>query len=438
MNKKAIVFNLEKRNFYSLTPLIATIDDDSELSPLDLHIENDLSVQKIKVYLSKYDKVVFAFSFRTAQLEDIYLKMEQIYKSLKDSEISRAIFIAGGSHPSGDPLSTLRLGFDYAFIGEGEYSISLFLKKLINDEPLEETPGIAYFEALPADIKINPAPPIINLDLYPMLSKKRRLFPPLEITRGCSFGCAFCQVPSLFHRNVRHRSPEVILDTVRWMGQEKLDDIRFITPNSFGYLANHPKKVNIDAIISFLTAIKMTKGIRRVFFGTFPGEVRPETVSEELMEKLKPIIANKKIAIGLQSGSNRILQKHYRGHSVEEGLEAIRIIKKFGFIPIVDFIFGLPGATEEDEFESIKVIEDLISLGAQIRPHVFMPLPGSKLANESVGATTKKIRRILGRLSNEKKIEGNWSNQEKYAYNSWKVIKKIETLPIIHKLNKTN
>ena len=428
-NKKAIIIELKNKNFYSLTPLIATIDDTPQLKGLDILTVAEITPEFVSSILEKYDKVVVAFSFRTAQLSDQYMKMSLLYSTLKSRLLSNIIFIAGGSHTSGDPYSTLRMGFDYAFIGEAEQSLTIFLEKFLENEDLYSTPGIAYLE----DEKLvrTERPPLINLDDYPFISKKRGLYPPLEITRGCSFGCRFCQVPYLFKHRVRHRSPDVILDVIKWMASRKLYDIRFITPNSFGYMSYSPKEVNVDAVINLVSSIKNTPGIHRVFYGTFPGEVRPETVSDEIVREIKPLVANTRIAIGLQSGSDEVLKRIRRGHTVEQGINAVEILLKYDFVPIVDFIFGIPGASDDDEKKSLDVIEFLAKKGAKIRAHVFMPLPGTPLANEKCGSVSQTIRKKLGALNKKKIIEGNWSNQESYALKTWETLKQISEMPII-------
>lgn len=427
--KFALIFEMQSKNFYSITPLVATIDRDPELKELDLLIEQEITPEILAKNLEKYEKIIAAFSFRTAQIPKQYEKMAQIYEKLDGGQLGKIIFIAGGSHASGNPLSTLRMGFDYAFISEAEYSLSTFLKRFLEKGDLKENLGIAYLED--EKLKINQRAPLINLDDYPFISKERGLYPPLEITRGCSFGCTFCQVPHLYKHRVRHRSHEVILDVIKWMASRGLYDIRFITPNSFGYMAQSPRKVNIEAVVELISAIKNTEGIRRVFFGTFPGEVRPETVSEELVKKIRPLVANNRIAIGLQSGSDDVLTRIRRGHTVEEGINAIEILIKHGFIPVVDFIFGIPGATEEDEELSLEIIERLASKGSKIRAHVFMPLPGTPLEKETYGKVPKAIRKRLGTLNKKEIIEGNWTNQEHYARETWEVLKKISTMPII-------
>jgi B12-binding domain/radical SAM domain protein len=426
-NSVAIVFDIRKKNFYSLASLIATIDEDANLKNLDQIITEDLSCNDIKSLLKTYDKLIVAYSFRTSQLEEIYAKMKMFYSSLSTDEIHRVIFIAGGSHPTGDPLTTLKFGFDFSFIGEAEYSLPFFLKSILEKEDIYKTPGIAFLEN-DNSLSLTSMPSPINLDEYPFLSKKRKLYPPLEITRGCAFGCTFCQVPMLFKHRVRHRSPEIIIDMVKWMVTELLNDIRFITPNSFGYMAKSARSVNQEEILYLLKSLRSIKGVRNIFYGTFPGEVRPETVSEELVGKIKPLIANRRISIGLQSGSNKVLREIKRGHTVEEAVSAIDILLASGYTPIVDIIIGLPGATEDDEEQTIHVIEDLVKKHATIRAHVFMPLPGTALEDSIYKPIFPKIRKKLGRLSTIGKIEGNWNQQELYAKKAWKMIQDLQSV----------
>jgi radical SAM superfamily enzyme YgiQ (UPF0313 family) len=236
--KSAIVFNLEKKNFYSFTPLIATIDQNEELKDIDVILQNSTSVSMIKQLLKRYERIILAVSFRTAQFPQIYHKMHQIYTLLSEDELKRVIFIAGGSHPTGSPLSTLKIGFDFVFLGEGEFSLSFFLKQFLQNADLFSTPGIAYLKDKDTYCQ-NKNPPLIKLDDYPFFSIKRGLYPPLEITRGCSFGCAFCQVPSIYQNKIRHRSQNKLMEIIKWLANNNMGDIRFITPNSLGYMSEY-------------------------------------------------------------------------------------------------------------------------------------------------------------------------------------------------------
>ncbi|NPD89446.1 MAG: TIGR04013 family B12-binding domain/radical SAM domain-containing protein [Asgard group archaeon] len=432
-SSKALIFDFSKKNFYSLTPLISTIDNDENLSDLDVILAEELDVNVIKKELKKHDEIIIGTSFRTAQLPEIYERMKIIYSNLKTTDLEKITFIAGGSHPSGDPLSTLKIGFDAAFIGEAESSLSSFLDAFLQQGAIFSTPGIAYLDDKTDELKINPRPPAIVLDEYPFISAKRGLYPPLEISRGCAFGCTFCQVPNLFHRQVRHRSPDVIIDAIKWMLPRRLNDIRFITPNSFGYMSSKSKYVNEEAILYLLASIRSMDGIRDVFFGTFPGEVRPETVSEDFMNNIKPYLSNRRISVGLQSGSDKVLKEIRRGHSVKDGLEAINILLSTGFTPVVDIIIGIPAASEEDEHLTMELMNNFIEEDVVFRAHAFMPLPGTALEKTEYSPVSSKIKKTLGRLSSQGKIEGSWSQQEIYAQNTWNTIKRIYDLPPIQR-----
>ena len=172
-------------------------------------------------------------------------------------------------------------------------------------------------------------------------------------------------------------------------------------------------------------------GIRDIFFGTFPGEVRPETVTEDFMNNIKPYLSNRRISVGLQSGSDKVLKDIRRGHSVNDGLEAINILLSTGFTPVVDIIIGIPGSSEEDEQLTMELMNSFIEEDVVFRAHAFMPLPGTALEKSEYSPVSSKIKKTLGRLSSQGKIEGSWSQQEIYAKNTWNTIKKIYDLPSI-------
>ena len=130
---------------------------------------------------------------------------------------------------------------------------------------------------------------------------------------------------------------------------------------------------------------------------------------------LKKYAANDNIVIGAQSGSQKILDLCHRGHTVVDVYNAVKSSVKAGFIPNVDFIFGLPGETEEDIFLTIKTMKDLVNLGARIHAHTFMPLPQTPFSKANAGTIDTKIQKIINELVPKKIIHGNWKEQEKLA-----------------------
>ena len=115
----------------------------------------------------------------------------------------------------------------------------------------------------------------------------------------------------------------------------------------------------------------------RIFFGSFPSEVRPEHVTPEAMRLLRRYVANDNIIIGAQSGSDAVLAAAGRGHGTGPVRDAVRIAVSHGFRPNVDFIFGMPGEGADDQRASLALADELTGLGARIHAHTFMPLPGT-------------------------------------------------------------
>jgi radical SAM superfamily enzyme YgiQ (UPF0313 family) len=125
--------------------------------------------------------------------------------------------------------------------------------------------------------------------------------------------------------------------------------------------------------------------------------------------------ANDNIAFGAQTGSPRLLRALRRGHTVGDIYQAAELALQAGLKPIIDFIFGLPGETEEDQQLSLRLMEHLAAMGATIHSHTFMPLPGTPLADAPPGQVTPEVESILGRLSKDELHIGQWRKQEELA-----------------------
>jgi B12-binding domain/radical SAM domain protein len=196
---------------------------------------------------------------------------------------------------------------------------------------------------------------------------------------------------------------------------EKMD-IRFISPNAFSYGSHDGKTLNLPVLEQLLINIKKIIGVEgRIYFGTFPSEVRPEHVTEETLRLVSKYAANDNIVIGAQSGSQRILNSCNRGHSVEDVYKAVSLTIKNGFLANVDFIFNLPNETDEDLNLTINFMKELSDMGAKIHTHTFMPLPLTVFANEDAKEINGKTRKIISKLSSKGLAYGDWKKQEKLA-----------------------
>ncbi len=396
---------------YSVYSLVSILE--SKVKGVTVYLSGEKEFFSILNTLStKYGRVIVGFSFMTTMLPDILSFLRNILKFRKEN----IVFIAGGSHASGDPVGTLDLGFDYVFVGEAEKSLVNFINALREGRDLCGVKGIVYRDENDEYV-FTGRPKPANLDDYPAFPYWRGMFNPIEISRGCSFRCAYCQVPFLHGLYMRHRSIDNVLKYAEIFWSRGLRDLRFISPNSLAYgspYGNKPSPETIEELLSKLKAKANNYG-GRVFYGTFPSEVRPDFVSDETAKILRKYVSNKRIIIGAQSGSDRILKTLNRGHSVENVINAVETLTKYGFVVDVDFIFGLPGETDEDVVETIKVMERIIKLGGRIHTHTFLPLPGSPFENAPPGKIPLKIKKFVFKICGKGRAYGDWLKQEKLA-----------------------
>ncbi len=406
MNDTKVIFYYNEDNRYSINALLAAIE------LYEINVDISLPRNEIELYheINKsseiYKKVLVCMSFMSTQIWDIY----KIVKNIKRK--GNIILIAGGPHATGDYLGTIRMGFDIAIVGEGEETFPELLTKVINDDDLLKVKGIAVKHD--DEVIFTGRRKFIDLDKYPPFPLKLKLLNPIEIMRGCPYCCFFCQTPFIFGTKPRYRSVEKVLEYVRFIKEIRGDKayVRFIAPDALSYYSKNGKSPNIDKLEELLSGIREILGNKgKIFFGNFPSEVRPEHISYEVVKILKKYINNKTITIGAQSGSQRVLDLCNRKHTVEDVYNAVRILKSSGFDVNVDFIFGLPVEEERDVIETIKVIKDLIKIGARIRAHYFIPLPGTPFQKFKPKDISKALELELKKLLPSGKIFGEWLKQ---------------------------
>jgi B12-binding domain/radical SAM domain protein len=411
-NKSALVFYNYKQNKYSFTALTGVIETDNYFENLKIYFiqnENDL-FSGMEHITREYNQVFAGISFFTSQLWEI----ARIVKLLK-KKFPGVFYIAGGPHPSGNPQGTINMGFDIVVLGEGEETLPELLRVLDLGNDLSKVKGIAYIDTYGRYHFTGQRQPV-DLNKYPPVAVKHRRVSPVEITRGCSNICYFCQTPRLFGATLRHRSIESICKYISIMKNNNLVDIRFVTPNAFLYGSTDGKYPDLNKLEELLRSVReIVKKDGRIFFGSFPSEVRPEHVNENTIDLVLKYADNDNLVIGAQSGSQRILDLCHRGHTVEDVYHAVRLTINAGLKANVDFIFGLPGEQEEDIKSTIEVMEDLVKMGAKIHAHTFMPLPGTPYAKSSPGRLEKDLRKVVKRLVGLNKAFGSWEAQEKIA-----------------------
>lgn len=311
---------------------------------------------------------------------------ERIYRD----EIAGAdcVTIVGGPHASACYREVAEYA-DYVVVGEGEYTLPALLSAI--EEGRDPPPGVATAAGYA------PARHTVLLDGHPPFTRIKGF---VEITRGCPFSCGYCQTPRLFGRCMRHRSiDEIVRHASRYR------DIRFVTPNAFAY-GSDGVHLRLDRVERLLRSLD-----GRIYFGTFPGEVRPECVSRQSIELVLDHCANTRLHFGAQSGSDRVLYRLHRGHTVEDVVRAVDLCREHGLVPVVDFILGLPFESDDDQRATLDLVR-LVTRGGKAHLHYFMPLPGTPLQNDRPRPLLAETKKVLGKLALDGRITGSWMDHE--------------------------
>ncbi|HEV7896841.1 MAG TPA: TIGR04013 family B12-binding domain/radical SAM domain-containing protein [Planosporangium sp.] len=405
-----IVLRYRKAVTYGFHVLLGALEEHPSAVSYEVRFAQSVeeTVAEVEAALERASRVLVLWSFYSPDAEALAGELAAIRSRVDSPQV---LHVAGGVHATAEPVQTLDAGWDVAAVGEGETTL-LGLVDAAGDPT--SVPGAVFRDAAGNIVKTG-RPERLPLDTFRGFSLRWNRFNALEITRGCLYSCRFCQTPFMFSAKFRHRG----VANVRWhvdqMRQRGLRDVRFITPTALSYGSDN-EEPNLAAVEELLASCKEGVGPDgRVFFGSFPSEIRPEHVSREALRLVRRYCANNNIIVGAQSGSDRVLHAAKRGHGVAEVKRAVRLGIEEGFRINVDMIFGMPGEDPSDVDASLGLARELADLGARIHAHTFMPLPGTPWRDAPPGDVDPETIREVDRLSQRGALYGHWQRQRDHA-----------------------
>lgn len=408
----AVVALYRKTGRTSFNALIGALETAPDLTDVPVHLVSDARGM-IDAVSSERDAgrlVIACWSFYSPEV----FEAAEILATVTDATGHEGVvLLAGGVHATAEPLQTLAMGFDLVAVGEGETTFIELLRALRQGADPRRVAGVAWSDD--GALRSGGRATTRDLDVFPSFAMAHGRWGPIEITRGCIYACRFCQTPYVFKARFRHRSVDSVSEHVRYLRRQGQRDVRFLTPTSLSYGADG-EEPRLDLVEALLRATRDALGPEgRIFFGSFPSEVRPEHVTREAIRMLRPLVANDALLIGGQSGSQRMLDDTRRGHSVESIVEAASLAREGGFVPHVDFLFGMPGEQDDDAEASRLLMKRLVALGAKVHAHTFLPLPGTPLRDAAPGTLDPRTSLDLERLASQQLAYGQWRRQEQVA-----------------------
>lgn len=172
----------------------------------------------------------------------------------------------------------------------------------------------------------------------------------VKIQDGCNNFCSYCIVPYVRGRAVS-RPAEDILKNIKTELEYGFKEIVLTGVNI--------SKYNYEGI-SFEDLIKKILEIDSDFRLRI-ASIEPDDFSDSFVELFKNPKLAPHIHLCLQSGSNSVLKRMHRHYTSEEFLEIVekfrKIIPDFNFT--TDIIVGLPGETDEDFADTLKIAKNI-------------------------------------------------------------------------------
>ena len=297
-----------------------------------------------------------------------------------------ATLLLGGPHASADPAHALAYltDVDFAFRGEAERGLVELLAALGAARPPESVENLARRAG--DGVECAPVRFIEDLDAVPFpawdLTPPRDYPPaphglvagafpvaPFLVTRGCPYLCTFCDAVSTAGRRLRVRSMENVVAEIDQLVRDH--GIREIHLEDDNFTTNrHVVRAFCEALLERGNPVTWC----------CPNGMRLDTVDRELLALMRRagLVA---FAVGIESGSRRVLESMHKDLDLERTREKLAIARSLGIKTTGFFIVGFPGETEEDVRETVDLSLSLDLDHAQFSN--FLPLPGTR-ASEGI------------------------------------------------------
>lgn len=188
------------------------------------------------------------------------------------------------------------------------------------------------------------------------MSKSYYIIPIFVPHEGCPHNCVFCN-----QDRITGVDEEVTAQIVRNTINDYLDTIQSenatIEVSFFGGTFTGVKEEKQKELLTVAKEFKDKKLIDKIRLST-----RPDYINDYILTYLKEYGVDI-IELGVQSLDAEVLRKAGRGHSVDDVVNASRLIKEYNFVLGHQIMPGLPGDTFEKD---IKTAEKSISMKPDI------------------------------------------------------------------------
>ena len=363
-----------------------------ELKIIDLNIGGTTLVDLEQILRTEKPDIV-GFSVLTFNL----LNCMAVCKVIR--RVSPATIICfGGCHPTLYPEETMGLGIaDVIVIGEGERTFCELVGALdrrddTGEDALAEIKGIGY-RTRDGGIRINerrepigdldalpfPAYDLIATEKYSHLLATTDKVVSIMTSRGCPQKCIFCDLRGTPYR---FRSPANILEEIRQCYERGVREF-FIQDDNF--TSSRKRALEFCRLLRD-SGMKLKYKISS----------RVDHIDEKLLRALKQSGCYR-MYLGIESGSQAMLDYLEKGVTVEQTREAFRLARACGIDCCAYVMIGIPPEREREIEETRKLVRDIRPRHLQCS--ICTPMPQTHLYRRlmSEGAITQDYWREFAR-----------------------------------------
>ena len=294
--------------------------------------------------------------------------------------------VAGGYHPSSVPNDCLIEGIDQVVTGEGEAAMLDIIRG--NREKFVHGRAVEFAELPWPDRAL-----IRNeRNIQAAYNDNRKRITSFQSHRACPFMCKYCAdgfnkvlYEGVRKAPVRHRPAGDLLDEMQDVTRTyRLDLLKFSDPTW---------NLSVDWVSEFCR-----EKVRRGFMTPFYPNIHAGVCTEGMFN-LMAEAGCYEIAVGIESGSPKILKQIGKGTTLDSIKRSVAWAKKTGVLIRGYFIIGMPDETDEDLRLTERLADEL-----ELDEYGFSllcPYPGTQMYDPD------RYKSI------------NWENSDEYSNDFW-------------------
>lgn len=346
---------------YNLCLLAAMIEPLCDVQIVDAH-KRDMTHEQFRDILRALAPDVVGITVLMDQYAYSGHKAAAIVKTV-DPSIK---VLLGGVYATMNPQKAIEdKNIDYVVIGEGEYLLQKMIRFFQGEAPLPDK-GICFrvdtdienrgMGEYIADLDKLPLPAyhLIDYSSYANNVERKSVDMPPELpfarvitSRGCPYGCIFCQVESIAGKKFRGRSAGHVLDEIEFLKR------------TYGIKSLVFDDDNLFTVRERACAIFQGMIDRKLVMPWVAIAVAVFRLDEDLI-KLMKASGCQYIDVAIESGNKRVLTEIIgKPVDYEYAKKMVRAAQKEGLYVAANFVIGFPTETWEEIRETIKFAEEL-------------------------------------------------------------------------------